>query len=1043
MSEKSIPAELNRPARTTAGFFAFINRRWLNIWLRRSLVVIGLIGFAIAEVRTSAVQSWIFTSLNLRINFSVKDGRSADIAFPKAGPFDQQRGYVRLPQFQERLEAQGFIVTRQVRQTDTTMNIIDYGISPPYREPPETGLKILGANGATLFRYAQTDFLFDKIETVPPLLIKTLLFLENRDLDRPSSPWHNPVIEWDRTLKASLMYLAAKLQLPVPVQGGSTLAVQLEKFRHSPNGRTETPLEKLRQVIGASLKAYRDGANTRESRDQIIVDYLNTVPLAATPGYGEIHGLGEGLYAWFAMPLADVIGMLNAPTMTRAKVRAYKHVLALLVSVRAPSTYLVDERLALEEKINQFVRLMAREAVIDWEFATELQQAPLQFSSSAPLPPKPSSAKNKAGNAVRTITMDALGINNLYELNRLHLQAQSTFDVPLQQKIVNFFSRLNEPTVVRALGFDGTRMLENADPSKVVYSFLLVEPTATGNLVRVQADSLPGPVDFNRAVKLELGSTAKLRTLTHYLELVAELHASLGNLNDEELSSVAQSGRDTLSQWVAATLVQQPNIALTELLEQAMERTFSANSHEGFFTGGGIHYFDNFDPAENDRIYTVRQAFQWSNNLAFIRLMRELVAYHRAQLPYDAHDVMTNLAGNERRRMLTEIAEEESRAILRRSYQIYSKQSHAAILQRLIGGERNPARRLAILFFAWRIGAGEQALADWLRQNDIPNPDEEISTLYQAYQNPRLNLADYAYLLSVHPLELWCAGTFARRPDISWQELYDASAEARRIGSAWLLSNRNRRAQDNRLRIRIEREAFARMLPYWQRLGFPFKSLVPSYATAIGNSSDRPIALAELIGILVNNGVKVPTLSLTDLHFAEGTPYETRLARLPNRGERVLAPEVAQVVRQAMADVVEHGTARHLSGAFRLSNNEPMAVGGKTGSGDNRYETFNRQGGVIASRTTSRTATFVFYIGQRYFGVITAYVQGKEAANYKFTSALPVAIMRVLAPTLMAQIDPRVTPTPLMPPAENLQGGERLQNIAAPVSLQRRAQGEY
>ena len=96
-----------------------------------------------------------------------------------------------------------------------------------------------------------------------------------------------------------------------PVQGGSTLAVQLEKFRHSPHGRTESPVEKYRQFMGASLKAYREGWNTRAWRERIIVDYFNTVPLAAAPGYGEIHGLGEGLFAWFGMQLTEVVEALK------------------------------------------------------------------------------------------------------------------------------------------------------------------------------------------------------------------------------------------------------------------------------------------------------------------------------------------------------------------------------------------------------------------------------------------------------------------------------------------------------------------------------------------------------------------------------------------------------------------------------------------------------------------------------------------------------------------------------------------------------------
>ena len=153
--------------------------------------------------------------------------------------------------------------------------------------------------------------------------------------------------------------------------------------------------------------------------------------------------------------------------------------------------------------------------------------------------------------------------------------------------------------------------------------------------------------------------------------------------------------------------------------------------------------------------------------------------------------------------------------------------------------------------------------------------------LFRAYQNPRLTLVDYAYLLSMHPLDLWCASEFYKDADLPWEKLYASSTEARRLGSAWLLSSRNRRAQNVRLRIRIERDAFTRLTPYRQRLGFPFKTMVPSYATAIGSSSDRPVALADLVGILVNDGVRRPARSLTKIHFATGTPYETLLEKTP------------------------------------------------------------------------------------------------------------------------------------------------------------------
>jgi membrane peptidoglycan carboxypeptidase len=620
------------------------------------------------------------------------------------------------------------------------------------------------------------------------------------------------------------------------------------------------------------------------------------------------------------------------------------------------------------------------------------------------------------------------------------LQVDSTIDGPLQKRVTDFFTRLAEPQVVSALGLNGERLLENADPTRVVYSFLLVEATPGGNLVRVQADNLSTPFDFNKSVKLELGSTAKLRTLTHYLEIVAELHHELSGLDGKQLHQIAQTARDPITKWAAETL-ESGKLELQPLLDKAMERRFSASPYEAFFTGGGLHHFENFERQDNDKILELRDAFRNSINLVFIRLMRELVAYHRARLAFNADDVMNNTSDPNRQKMLLEIAEEESRSVLRRAYQSYAKQTPDEIARRLLGSKGHIERRLTILFFAWRIGDDEGTLKAWLEKNQVKTEQLDIGKLFRAFQNPRLTLADYAYLLSLHPIDLWCAGEFYKNINLSWEQLYTMSADARRLGSAWLLNNRNQRAQDLRLRIRIEKEAFNRMTPYWQRLGFPFKTMVPTYATAIGSSSDRPVALAELVGILVNDGVRRPAASLAKVHFARGTPYETLMERAPGKGAVVLAPEVARTVRRAMAGVIEQGTARRLNGVFTLSNGSVLTVGGKTGSGDNRFETFSRSGAVISSRATNRTATFVFYIGDRYFGVITAFVQGREAENYHFTSALPVALMKLLAPAIIARMENKTLEQPKSPAADAGQPEVRPQGtgrkIPPPLSVQR------
>jgi membrane peptidoglycan carboxypeptidase len=110
-----------------------------------------------------------------------------------------------------------------------------------------------------------------------------------------------------------------------------------------------------------------------------------------------------------------------------------------------------------------------------------------------------------------------------------------------------------------------------------------------------------------------------------------------------------------------------------------------------------------------------------------------------------------------------------------------------------------------------------------------------------------------------------------------------------------------------------------------------------------------------------------------------------------------MSQPVARALRQALAGVVENGTARRVHGVFQNPDGTPMTMGGKTGSGDNRIQSFAPGGRLIASRPVSRTAAFVFYVGDRYYGVVTASVLGSQSGNYVFTSALPLEVLRRFA----------------------------------------------
>ena len=52
----------------------------------------------------------------------------------------------------------------------------------------------------------------------------------------------------------------------------------------------------------------------------------------------------------------------------------------------------------------------------------------------------------------------------------------------------------------------------------------------------------------------------------------------------------------------------------------------------------------------------------------------------------------------------------------------------------------------------------------------------------------------------------------------------------------------------------------------------------------------------------------------------------------------------------------------------------------------------------------NRTATFVFIIGDRYYGTVTAFVPGAAAGGYRFTSALAVQVLKELSPQLLTLI---------------------------------------
>jgi len=98
-----------------------------------------------------------------------------------------------------------------------------------------------------------------------------------------------------------------------------------------------------------------------------------------------------------------------------------------------------------------------------------------------------------------------------------------------------------------------------------------------------------------------------------------------------------------------------------------------------------------------------------------------------------------------------------------------------------------------------------------------------------------------------------------------------------------------------------------------------------------------------------------------------------------------------------LQQVVSDGTGRRLNNSY---DSATVVIGGKTGTGDNRMVQLNAKGQQISSKALNRTATFVFYLGDQHFGVLTAYVPDADSEQFSFTSALPLQVMNSMAPIL-------------------------------------------
>ncbi|MGH6889649.1 MAG: transglycosylase domain-containing protein [Rhizomicrobium sp.] len=994
-----------------SGGYSFAQRLRLAWILVRLLFLAAVVAaaavagsWALREMRTSSAEADFFSREAARLTYALGAGPSDSVRFPRGGPYDARLGYSGLPQILQRLRARHFEITRQARQSPALRQeeaAQGYAI---YREKQHAGLHLSDRSGATIYASDYPERSYSDFRSVPPIVVRTLLFIEDRYLLETRYPRRNPAIEWKRFLQAGTGWIGGLVNRRLRSGGASTLATQIEKFRHSPEGRTTGVLEKLRQMEAATIRAYLRGPDTLPARRQIVTDYLDSTQLGSRRGYGEVIGVADGLRVWYGTDFDTANKLLAdpAPDNLLRKAEVYKQVLSLLLAERRPAYYLMNHQRALAAFTDRNLRRLAANGVIGRALAEAALRAPLVYRLRAPAPAVFSFVDHKGADAIRTELLRDTGIPSLYDLEHVDVSASTTLDAAAQHRVADFLMRLRDPDQVKALGLVGKQLLGGGNPARVNYSIVLYEHGHGHNFVRVHADSLNEPFDLNSGTKLQLGSTAKLRTLVTYLEIVSRLHARYAALPAHSLKTLEGAARDPLSQWALGYLATTGDRSLKAMLDAAMQRKYSASPDETFLTGGGEHVFHNFAKWEDYERPTVEAAFANSINLAFVRIMRDVVRWYVAEYHLQRGALGPHPDMAARHRFLERFADQEGRAFLQKFYDAFRGRDSRGRLA-LVAGKAGPyAKRLTVVFRSLRPNAGIAALAAFLRRQMHGHVIlyEPLDKMYAEYGVDRFSLTDRGYLSHVHPLELWLAGYLDKHPNASRDEVFQASVKLRQDVYRWLFKTHNPRRQDWRIRVLVEQDAFRKLGADWRKLGYPFAHLVPSLATAIGSSGDRPDALAELMGIIVNNGVRQPTIDIRSLKFAAGTPYETDLRGGTEKPVRLLSPQLASTVRHALGDVVTEGTGKGFQSAYTDADGKPLLLGGKTGTGDNRYDTFGPGRSLISSRVVDRTATFVFYLGDRFFGTITAYVPGRAAAQFHFTSALAVQLLKTLAPEI-------------------------------------------
>jgi hypothetical protein len=443
------------------------------------------------------------------------------------------------------------------------------------------------------------------------------------------------------------------------VAGASTLATQIEKYRHAPEGLTESPRDKLLQMASASFRAYAGRRGDDGGPARIVLQYVNSVPLAAIRGEGEIAGIPDGLWAWYGTDpprprrrssgfrpegrtdpgargnLARTVASRSqagagkrgvdppaSPDATRGirlatgratvrvtrwqhVARIYRQVLSLFLAQRRPSYYLATP--GGQEALARLTDRYLERSRGRWDHragpGARRPRIRDRAPGSPPERPPVDFVERKAVNTVRTGLLGLLGVPRLYDLDRIDLSARTyhrrggtgTGDPAL--------SRPAGPLVHRG---PGVRPVPAPGPGGSRRGDLLGVAPRTDTHGERGPDPGRQPGRPLQPERIGAPGAGVHREAPHPGQLPGDPGGAPRASSDPgspiPFGRFPIASQDRLSAWTRDRVLALPGESTEDALRAAMNRVYSANPAERFVTGGGVQTFSNFDNTYDQQV---------------------------------------------------------------------------------------------------------------------------------------------------------------------------------------------------------------------------------------------------------------------------------------------------------------------------------------------------------------------------------------------------------------------------------------------------------